>query len=128
MCIRDSDMSVEHAKQREQFGRPIGSFQAIKHKCAEILVELEGARSAAYYGAWAADASPEELPIVASIAKATSSEAFFRAAADNVQMHGGIGVTWEHDAHLYLKRATTSSELLGDPSSHRQRIALLLDL
>src|SRR4029077_17248152 len=90
------DMAVEYAKHREQFGRPIGSFQAIKHKCAEILVELEGARSAAYYGCWAADASPEELPIVASIAKSVASEAFFRAAADNVQMHGGIGVTWEH--------------------------------
>lgn len=122
------DLAVQYAKQREQFGRPIGSFQAIKHKCAEILVELEGARSAAYYGCWAADASPEELPIVASIAKAVGSEAFFRAAADNLQIHGGIGVTWEHDAHLYLKRATASSELLGDPSSHRQRIADLLDL
>ncbi|HXA42743.1 MAG TPA: acyl-CoA dehydrogenase family protein [Candidatus Solibacter sp.] len=122
------DMSVGYAKQREQFGRLIGSFQAIKHRCAEILVELEGARAAAYYGAWAADASPAELPMVASIAKATASEAFFRAAGENVQMHGGIGVTWEYDAHLYLKRAKTSSILLGDPSFHRQRLADLLEL
>jgi alkylation response protein AidB-like acyl-CoA dehydrogenase len=122
------DMSVEYAKQREQFGRPIGSFQAIKHKCAEILVELEGARAAAYYGGWAADSSPAELPLVASVAKATASEAFFRAAAENVQIHGGIGVTWEYDAHLYLKRAKTSSVLLGDPGFHRQRLADLLEL
>ena len=122
------DMSVEYVKQREQFGRPIGSFQAIKHRCAEILVELEGARAAAYYGCWAADASPAELPVVAGIAKATASEAFFRAAGENVQMHGGIGVTWEHDAHLYLKRAKTSQVLLGDASFHRQRVADLLEL
>jgi alkylation response protein AidB-like acyl-CoA dehydrogenase len=117
------DMSVEYAKQRQQFGRPIGSFQAIKHKCAEMLVDLEGARSAAYYGCWAADANPTELPIVASVAKATASEAFFHAAGENVQIHGGIGVTWEHDAHLYLKRAKSSSILLGDPQFHRRRLA-----
>jgi alkylation response protein AidB-like acyl-CoA dehydrogenase len=117
------NMSVEYAKQREQFGRPIGSFQAIKHKCAEVLVELEGARAAAYYAAWAADDARGELPTVAAIAKATASEAFFRAAGENVQIHGGIGTTWEHDAHLYLKRAKTSYILLGDPSYHRQRLA-----
>ena len=122
------DMSVEYAKQREQFGRPIGSFQAIKHKCAEVLVDLEGARAAAYFGAWAADASPAELPVVACVAKATASEAFFRAAAENVQIHGGIGATWEHDAHLYLKRAKTSGILLGDPALHRRRLAELIGL
>ncbi|MGY4501371.1 alkylation response protein AidB-like acyl-CoA dehydrogenase [Bradyrhizobium sp. GM24.11] len=117
------DMSVEYAKLREQFGRPIGSFQAIKHKCADVLVELEGARAAAYYAAWAADDDPGKLPRAACIAKATAAEAFFRAAAENVQIHGGIGATWEHDAHLYLKRAKTSYILLGDPSYHRQLIA-----
>ena len=107
-------MSVEYAKDRVQFGRPIGSFQAIKHKCAEVLVDVEGARSPAHYGGWAASHSPEELPLVACVAKATASEAFFHAAGENVQIHGGIGCTWEHDAHLYLKRAKTSGVLLGD--------------
>ena len=117
------DMSIEYAKARKQFGRPIGSFQAIKHKCAEVLVEVEGARAAAYYAAWSADDSQRELPVAACIAKASASEAFFRAAAENVQIHAGIGATWEHDAHLYLKRAKTSYILLGDPSYHRQRLA-----
>jgi len=117
------DMSVEYAKVREQFGRPIGSFQAIKHKCAEVLVELEGARAAAHYAAWSADENPSELPLVACVAKAVASDAFFHAAAENSQIHGGIGATWEHDAHLYLKRAKTSSILLGDPTFHRLRIA-----
>jgi alkylation response protein AidB-like acyl-CoA dehydrogenase len=122
------DMAVEYAKQREQFGRPIGSFQAIKHKCAEVLVDVEGARSAAYYGCWAASDNPSELPLVACVAKATASEAFFRAAAENVHIHGGIGVTWEHDAHLYLKRAKTGGILLGDPTFHRLRLADRLGL
>lgn len=117
------DMSIEYAKLRVQFGRPIGSFQAVKHKCAEVLVDLEGARAAAHYAAWAADDNPAELPVAACIAKATAAEAFFRAAGENVQIHGGIGATWEHDAHLYLKRAKTSYILLGDPSYHRQRLA-----
>lgn len=117
------DMSVEYAKVRQQFGRPIGSFQAIKHKCAEVLVELEGARAATQYAAWAVDDNTAELPVAACIAKATAAEAFFRAAAENAQIHGGIGATWEHDVHLYLKRAKTSYILLGDPSYHRQRLA-----
>jgi len=122
------DAAVEYAKQREQFGRPIGSFQAIKHKCAEVLVDVEGARSAAYYGCWAASENPDELPLVACVAKATASEAFFHAAAENVHIHGGIGVTWEHDAHLYLKRAKTGSILLGDSTFHRLRLADRLGL
>jgi len=122
------DMSVEYAKQREQFGRLIGSFQAIKHKCAEILVDVEGARSAAYYAGWAASENPEELPLVACVAKATASDAFFHAAGENVQIHGGIGCTWEHDAHLYLKRAKTSGILLGDARAHRRRLADRLGL
>jgi alkylation response protein AidB-like acyl-CoA dehydrogenase len=117
------DMSVAYAKVRRQFGRPIGSFQAVKHKCAEILVELEGARAAAAYAAWAAAENPAELPIVAPVAKAVAGEAYFRAAADNVQIHGGIGFTWEHDAHLYFKRAKTSLMLFGDTGAHRRTLA-----
>jgi alkylation response protein AidB-like acyl-CoA dehydrogenase len=117
------DMSVEYAKTRIQFGRPIGSFQAIKHKCADMLLEVESAKSAAYYAGWAAADDSEELPVVASLAKSYCSEAFFHAAAENIQIHGGIGFTWEHDAHLYFKRAKSSELLLGDPSYHRELLA-----
>ena len=102
------DMSVEYAKVRVQFGRPIGSFQAIKHKCADMLLEVESAKSAAYYAGWCASEMNDELPSVASLAKAYCSEAYFHAAAENIQIHGGIGFTWEHPAHLYFKRAKTS--------------------
>jgi alkylation response protein AidB-like acyl-CoA dehydrogenase len=122
------DMSVSYAKVREQFGRPIGQFQAIKHKCAEMLVEIEGARATAYYAAWAATDSPAELPVVATLAKAAAAEAYFRAAADNVQIHGGIGFTWEHDAHLYFKRAKTSLALFGDVGAYRRQLADRLGL
>ncbi|RAY15594.1 acyl-CoA dehydrogenase [Actinomadura craniellae] len=117
------DMAVAYARQREQFGRPIGSFQAIKHKCAEVLVEIEGARSCARYAAWACGASPEEVPTVAALAKAAAAEAFFRAAADGLQIHGGIGFTWEHDAHLFLKRAKACQVLFGDTRAFRLRLA-----
>ncbi|MCP4224554.1 MAG: acyl-CoA/acyl-ACP dehydrogenase, partial [Actinomycetia bacterium] len=95
------DMAVQYAKDRVQFGRPIGSFQAIKHKCADMLPEVESAKSAAYYGLWCAAELNDELPSVASLAKAYCSEAYFHAAAENIQIHGGIGFTWEHPAHLY---------------------------
>jgi alkylation response protein AidB-like acyl-CoA dehydrogenase len=114
------DMSVEYAKIRMQFGRPIGSFQAIKHMCADMLLEVESARSAAYYAAWAAQDESDELPLVSSLAKACCSEAYFRAAADNIQIHGGIGFTWEHDAHLYYRRAKSTEVMLGTPSEHRE--------
>ena len=117
------DMAVEYAKTRIQFGRPIGSFQAIKHKCADMLLEVESAKSAAYYAGWAAAEDSEELPVVASLAKSYCSEAFFHAAAENIQIHGGIGFTWEHDAHLYFKRAKSSELMLGDPSYHRELLA-----
>jgi alkylation response protein AidB-like acyl-CoA dehydrogenase len=117
------DMSVEYAKVRVQFGRPIGSFQAIKHKCADMLLEVESAKSAAYYASWAAAEDSDELPVVASLAKAYCSEAYFHAAAENIQIHGGIGFTWEHDAHLYFKRAKSSELLLGDPTYHRELLA-----
>ena len=103
------DMAVEYAKVRVQFGRPIGSFQAIKHKCADMLLEVESGKSAAYYAAWAAAEDNEELPVVASLAKAYVSDAYFHSAAENIQIHGGIGFTWEHDAHLYFKRARANA-------------------
>jgi alkylation response protein AidB-like acyl-CoA dehydrogenase len=117
------DMSVEYAKVRIQFGRPIGSFQAIKHKCADMLLEVESSKSAAYYAGWAAAEDNDELPVVASLAKSYCSEAYFHAAAENIQIHGGIGFTWEHDAHLYFKRAKSSEILFGDPTYHRELLA-----
>lgn len=120
------DMSVDYAKVREQFGRPIGSFQSIKHKCADMLVQLEGARSAAYYAGWAAAENRDELPKVARLAKACAAETYFHAAAENIQIHGGIGFTWEHDAHLYFKRAKSSDLLFGDVGFQRRRLADLI--
>ncbi|MDQ3738010.1 MAG: acyl-CoA/acyl-ACP dehydrogenase [Actinomycetota bacterium] len=117
------DMAVQYAKDRVQFGRPIGSFQAIKHKCADMLLEVESAKSAAYYGMWCASEMNEELPSVASLAKAYCSEAYFHATAENIQIHGGIGFTWEHPAHLYFKRAKSSELLFGDPTYHRELLA-----
>ena len=117
------DESVQYAKDRVQFGRPIGSFQAIKHKCADMLLETESAKSAAYYAAWAAAEDNDELPVVASLAKAYCSDAYFHSAAENIQIHGGIGFTWEHDAHLYFKRAKSSEILFGDATYHRELLA-----
>jgi alkylation response protein AidB-like acyl-CoA dehydrogenase len=117
------DMSVEYAKVRVQFGRPIGSFQAIKHKCADMLLEVESGKSAAYYASWAAAEDNEELPVVAALSKAYCSEAYFHATAENIQIHGGIGFTWEHPAHLYFKRAKSSEIYLGDPTYHRELLA-----
>jgi alkylation response protein AidB-like acyl-CoA dehydrogenase len=123
---RALDMARDYALLRTQFGRPIGSFQAVKHKLANVLLEVEAARSAAWYGLWAADARRDQLPAVASIAQATCSAAAYQATAENVQMHGGIGYTWEHPAHLYFRRATTSRMWLGDPAGHYERLLGLL--
>ena len=122
------DMAVEYAKVRVQFGRPIGSFQAIKHKCADMLLEVEGARAAAYHAAWAAAEDSAEVPVVASLAKACCSEAFFQCAADNIQIHGGIGFTWEHPAHLYYRRAKSAEQLFGRPTYHRELLAQRLGI
>jgi len=122
------EMAVEYAKTRHQFGRPIGSFQAIKHKCADMLVEVESARSAAYYAAWAAQEDEAELGTVAPLAKSYCSETYFHCASENIQIHGGIGFTWEHDAHLYFKRAKSSQLLFGDPAHHRAVLADRLGL
>lgn len=117
------DMAVDYAKVREQFGRKIGSFQAIKHKCASMLVELESSRSAAYYALWAASVGHEDVPQVASLVKAFCIDAFLYASGENIQIHGGIGFTWEHPAHLYLKRAKNAQLFLGGSDFHRQRLA-----
>ena len=122
------EMAVSYAKVRKQFGRPIGSFQAIKHKCADMLAQVESARSAAYYAGWTVSEDNEERSLMASLAKSYCSEAYFAAAAENIQIHGGIGFTWEHDAHLYFKRAKSSELLFGDPSFHREKIADQLGL
>ena len=122
------DMAVSYAKVRKQFGRPIGSFQAIKHKCADMLAQVESARSAAYYAGWALSEDNEERPLMASLAKSYCSESYFFSAAENIQIHGGIGFTWEHNAHLYFKRAKSSEILFGDPSFHREKIAVHLGL
>ena len=117
------EMAVDYAKKRVQFGRPIGSFQAIKHKCADMLLEVELAKSAAYYAAAAADEDDAELPALAALAKSLASDAFRQAAAENIQIHGGVGFTWEYDAQLYFKRAKGSEVFLGDPAHHREVLA-----
>ncbi len=120
------DLAVEYAKSRLQFGRQIGSFQAVKHKLADMLVDLEHARSAAYYAVWALADGSDDPELVTSVAQAVASAAFSRIAADTIQVHGGIGFTWEHQAHLYFKRAATDAALLGTAEQHRDRVAALV--
>jgi alkylation response protein AidB-like acyl-CoA dehydrogenase len=122
------DMAVEYASERVQFGRVIGSFQSIKHKCADMMVEVEAARSAVYYAACVAAEQDEELSQVAPLAKAYCSDAYFRCAADNIQIHGGVGFTWEYDCHMYFKRAKASETFLGDPAYHRELVAQRIGL
>ncbi|MGY4708156.1 acyl-CoA dehydrogenase family protein [Mycolicibacterium sp. CBM1] len=117
------DLAVDYAKSRLQFGRQIGSFQAIKHKLADMLVDLEHARSAAYHAVWALSDGSDDPALAASIAQAIASAAFSRIAADTIQVLGGIGFTWEHQAHLYFKRAATDAALLGNAEQHRSRVA-----
>jgi alkylation response protein AidB-like acyl-CoA dehydrogenase len=115
--------TVAYLKTREQFGRPIGSFQALAHRAADLAVVLEAATSTAYYAAWAVAASPEEVPVVAPLAKSVCADAFSRIAAETIQMHGGIGFTWEHEAHLYFKRATSTRAILGSSHAERRLVA-----
>jgi len=123
------ELSTEFAKTRLQFGRPIGSFQAIKHRCADMLIEAEFAKSAAYHATFtAASGSPEEVATAASLAKSYCSEAYFHTAAETIQVHGGMGFTWEHPAHLYFKRAKSSAMLFGEAVEHRERLAEQLGL
>ncbi|GAC1396964.1 MAG: acyl-CoA dehydrogenase family protein [Mycobacterium sp.] len=117
------DLAVDYAKTRKQFGKPIGSFQAIRHKCADLMLEIECARGAAQYAVHAAANASDELPAAASLAKAYCSDTYATAAAANIQIHGGIGFTWEHPAHMYFKRAKSSGHLLGDSAYHRRLLA-----
>ena len=125
---RALDMAVGYAKTRHQFGRPIGSFQAIKHRCADLLLEVSSLRSAVRYAAAAVAEDSAEIPVVAALTKAYASDVYFHVAAENIQIHGGIGFTWEHDAHLYFKRAKSSELFLGDASYHRESLAQLIGL
>ncbi|MCO5974501.1 acyl-CoA dehydrogenase family protein [Actinoallomurus soli] len=122
------ETAVEHARTRVQFGRPIGAFQAIKHKLADMLLRVESARSAAYEAARVADREPERLPVYAALAGSYCAEAYLHTAGETIQILGGIGVTWEHDAQLHLKRATASARLFGTPEAHRARLAAALAL
>ncbi|RWA18815.1 acyl-CoA dehydrogenase family protein [Mycolicibacterium elephantis] len=120
------DLSVEYAKSRLQFGRPIGSFQAVKHRLANLLVDVEHARSAAYHAVWALTDGSDDPALATSIAQAVCSAALTHVAAGTIQVHGGIGFTWEHQAHLYYKRATTDAALLGSAEQHRNRVASMV--
>jgi len=117
------EMSVEYAKVREQFGRPIGSFQAIQHKCANMMVQAESAKSATYYAAWAVANDVPEAHLAACMAKAYCSDAYRFTSAEGIQIHGGIGFTWEHDMHLYFKRAKGSEVTFGDATWNRELVA-----
>ena len=117
------ELAVEHLKAREQFGRPLGSFQALRHRVADLTVLLEGARSTAWYAARAAAGETDDLEVVAPLAHATCADAFRAVAGECIQLHGGIGFTWEHDAHLYFKRAWTTALLHGEPRELRARAA-----
>jgi alkylation response protein AidB-like acyl-CoA dehydrogenase len=121
-------MTVDYAKIRVAFGRPIGSYQGVKHKAADMLVDVENAKSLTYYAAWAVDENVPEAALAASMAKACCSDAYRKVAAAGIQLHGGIGFTWEHDLHLYFKRAKSSEFTFGDATYHRERVAQLIAL
>jgi alkylation response protein AidB-like acyl-CoA dehydrogenase len=120
---RTLDMAVAYAKDRQQFGRPIGAYQAVSHRCAQMLLETENSRSAVYGAAWAADADPDALPLAASMAKAYASDAGWRVPDASIQVHGGIGFTWEHDLHFFLKRGRANASTFGDARWHREQVA-----
>jgi alkylation response protein AidB-like acyl-CoA dehydrogenase len=120
-------MTIEHVKVREQFGRPIGSFQAIKHKCATMRIWAQASAAATYYAAMAVDAGAQDADRAVSVAKAYVGDAVSRLAGEALQAHGGIGFTWEHDLHLYLRRAKSNELLYGDPRWHRERLCQLLE-
>jgi len=122
------DDSVKYAKERVQFGKPIGVNQAIKHKCADMLIEVESSKSITYYAAWAVSEGIDEAELAASMAKAYTSDAYRHASGENIQIHGGVGFTWEYDCHLYFKRAKAIEVTYGDPTEHRERVAQLLNL
>jgi len=122
------EMTVEYAKIRQAFGKPIGSYQGVKHRAADMLVDVENSKSITYYAAWAMDEGAAEGPLAVSMAKAYVSDAYRRVTAAGIQLHGGIGFTWEHDLHLYFKRAKGSEFTFGDATYHRERVAQLVNL
>ncbi len=122
---RAMEMAVAYAKERKQFGRPIGTYQAVSHACAQMLLEVEGARSAVYWAAWALDHEAETAPLAVACAKAYASDAGRRVPRAALQVHGGIGFTWEHDLHLFLKRGEANAHLYGSAAAHRETIAAL---
>ncbi|MDX6699307.1 MAG: hypothetical protein QOE65_2704 [Solirubrobacteraceae bacterium] len=122
---RALDMSIEYVKERKQFGVPVGTFQAVQHRAAQMLLDTEGGRSTAYYAAWTADADPAKLPMAAAMAKAWTSDAARAATGSAIQLHGGIGFTWEADVHWLFKRAQLDSAFLGSGATHRARVAEL---
>jgi alkylation response protein AidB-like acyl-CoA dehydrogenase len=125
---RAMEMAVEYARERQQFGRPIGSYQAVSHRCAAMLLAAEESRSLTYYAAWTADAEPEALPLAAAMAAARSGDAGWQVPASALQVFGGIGFTWEHDLQFWLKRGRVAGRMLGTPRDHRERIADLSGL
>jgi len=125
---RALDMAVEYAKERQQFGRPIGAYQAVSHRLAEMLWDVEEARSLTYSAAWAADSDPDLVPIAASMAKARASDAATSVTHNAIQTLGGIGFTWEHDIHFFLKRARASAQMMGSARLHRDRVASLVGM
>ena len=125
---RALEMAVEYAKERKQFDRPIGAYQGVSHRCAQMMLETESARAAMLYAGWTADNEPESLPLAASMAKAYAADAGWRVTASSLQVHGGIGFTWEHDLHWFLKRARADGALFGSAREHRDRVAELAGL
>jgi alkylation response protein AidB-like acyl-CoA dehydrogenase len=122
------DMTTDYAKIRIAFGKPIGTYQGVKHRAADMLVDVENAKSLTYYAAWAVDENSPEAPLAASMAKAYVTDAYRKVAGAGIQLHGGIGFTWEHDLHLYFKRAKSSEFTFGDATYHRERVAQLINL
>ncbi|OLC93056.1 MAG: hypothetical protein AUJ05_07655, partial [Candidatus Rokubacteria bacterium 13_1_40CM_3_69_38] len=122
------DLTSEYAKIRVAFGKPIGTYQGVKHKAADMLVGVENAKSLTYYAAWAVDENVPEAPLAVSMAKAYTSDAYREVSGTGIQLHGGIGFTWEHDLHLYFKRAKSSEFTFGDATYHRERVAQLINL
>jgi alkylation response protein AidB-like acyl-CoA dehydrogenase len=125
---RTMEMAVEYARDRQQFGRPIGAYQGVSHRCADMLREVESSRSTVYWAAWAAEAEPETLPLAAAMAKAQASDTGWSVPASALQVLGGIGFTWEHDLHFFLKRAKVDGALFGSAGEHRERVAALSGL
>jgi alkylation response protein AidB-like acyl-CoA dehydrogenase len=128
VATRAMEMAIEYAKERKQFDRPIGTYQAVSHPCAQMLLEVEGARSAVYWAAWALDHEPETAPLAVACAKAYAGDAGRRVPRAALQVHGGIGFTWEHDLHFFLKRGEANAHAYGDGAAHRERIASLTGL